>query len=222
MRSAQPGPFPLHVDSTTGEITESNNIVEVVGHLPRRLRVMVACEYSGVVRDAFVGAGHDATSCDILPTQSPGPHIQADIRDVDLSLYDLLIAHPPCTYLSSARADPVGLQSTEIDEALSLIVYLMTAPVGRIAIENPVGKINSRIRKPDQIIHPWMFGDPFNKRTCFWLKNLPPLMATLVMPDPDRSWYYRMGKRDRGLKRSRTFPGIAGAMAHQWGCYAPV
>lgn len=181
------------------------------------MRVIVACEYSGVVRDAFLARGHDAVSCDILPTESPGPHIQADILEVDLTPYDLLIAHPPCTYLSNARADPAGRRTPEIDAALALIVWLMSAPVARIAIENPVGKINSRIRRPDQIVDPSWFGDLFQKRTCWWLRNVPPLMATYVVPDPNSSWFYNMSKRDRGHRRSRTFPGMAAAMAAQWG-----
>lgn len=203
------GPFPLQSQSTTPPAMPS---------IPARpLRVMVACEYSGVVRDAFLAAGHDAISCDLLPTESPGPHLQADILEVDLTPYDLLIAHPPCTYLSAARHDPAGLRSPEIDAALALILYLMTAPVPRIAIENPVGKINSRIRRPDQITDPSHFGSLRRKRTCWWLKNLPPLMASYVVPHPDGSWYSNLSKKRRGLERSRFWPGMAAAMADQWG-----
>lgn len=180
------------------------------------LRVIVACEVSGVVRDAFIRRGHDAVSCDLDDTESDGPHIRRDIREVDLCGYDLLIAHPPCTYLSNAAHRPIAMDGRPTAEAMSLVYFLMTAPVKRIAIENPVGRLN-RLRPPDQIIHPWMFGHREQKRTCLWLKGLPPLMATLVSAERDASWYVNLSKKNRARKRSRTFTGIGEAMAVQWG-----
>lgn len=150
------------------------------------MRVLVACEYSGRVRDAFIRAGHDAMSCDLLPTDAPGPHYQGDVRDILGNGWDLMIAHPPCTYLSVSGMHWTtrGLRDPQLTEdALDFVKLLMDAPIERIAIENPVSIISSRIRKPDQIIQPYEHGHDASKKTCLWLKNLPLLVPTqLVEP----------------------------------------
>lgn len=182
-------------------------------------RVLVACEYSGAVRDAFRAQGHDAMSCDLLPTDAPGPHYQGDVFDLELSEFDLLIAFPPCTHLavSGARWFPEKRADGRQQAALDFVRRLMDAPVDRIAIENPVSIISSQIRKPDQTIQPWQFGHGETKRTCLWLKNLPELSPTDVVDGREpRIW--KMGpSADRWKERSKTFPGIAAAMADQWG-----
>jgi len=184
------------------------------------MKVLVACEYSGAVRDSFLTLGHDALSCDLLPTDKPGPHYQGDIRDLLDDSWDILIAFPPCTYLCSSgmhwttrgKRDP---QLTE--DALSFVKLLLDAPIPCIALENPIGCISTRIRKPDQIIQPWQFGHPETKATCLWLKNLPPLQPTNIVEGREqRIWKLPPGP-DRWKIRSQTFPGIAKAMAEQWG-----
>jgi hypothetical protein len=193
------------------------------------MKVLVACEFSGVVRDAFTAAGHLAWSCDLEPSETPGFHHQGDVRDLLTQNWDLIIAHPPCTHLanSGARWWPNKLEDQA--EALSFVFELTQARCLRIAIENPVGRLNSEFRKPDQIIQPWQFGVPEWKTTCLWLKGLPKLAPTnIVTPDqtkgggkrPGRisSRIHRMGPGPkRQAERSRTFPGIAAAMAAQWG-----
>lgn len=154
------------------------------------LRVLVACEYSGTVRDAFASRGHDAMSCDLLPTERPGKHYQGDIRDVINDGWDLMIAHPPCTYLSVSGIhwNNRGRGWEETEKALDFVRLLLDANIPRIAVENPVSIISSRIRKPDQIIQPWQFGHDASKKTCLWLKNLPKL--EYYYPDcfPPRGW----------------------------------
>ena len=145
------------------------------------MRVLVACEYSGTVRDAFLAAGHDAMSCDLLPTDVPGPHYEGDVRDVIGNGWDLMVAHPPCTYLCSSglhwnKRRPERAQQTE--EALEFVQYLMAAPIHRIALENPIGAIGTRVRKADQTVQPYQFGHDASKATCLWLKNLPALRPT--------------------------------------------
>lgn len=200
------------------------------------MKVLVACEYSGRVRDAFAAKGHDAWSCDILPTESPGQHIQGDIMEHLNEGWDLMVAHPPCTYLSNAGAgwfneEKYGDKARERkrlrQEAFEFVMKLAEAPIDKIAIENPVGWLNSHWRKPDQIINPFQFGDPHKKRTCLWLKNLPLLEETNVV-EPLIMGYYKSGPK-KGKKmfftdsirnphvRSLTFQGIADAMADQWG-----
>jgi hypothetical protein len=145
------------------------------------MKVLIACEYSGRVRDAFIGGGHEAMSCDLLPTDVPGPHYQGDVRDVMHDGWDLMIAHPPCTYLSVSGMHWTtrGLRDPQLTEdALNFVRLLLDAPIERIALENPVSVISSRIRKPDQIINPYEFGHDASKKTCLWLKNLPKLEAT--------------------------------------------
>ena len=199
------------------------------------MRVLVACEYSGEVRDAFLRRGHDAMSCDLLPTDVQGPHYEGDVRDVIEDGWDLMIAHPPCTYLSVSGMHWTtrGLRDTKLTEdALEFVKYLLDAPVPRIALENPVSIISSRVRKPDQIIQPWQFGHDASKKTCLWLKGLPHLVPTdMVEPRIVEGGKKRWGnqcdsgqnklgpKEDRWKERSKTYRGIAEAMAEQWGVY---
>lgn len=181
------------------------------------MRVLVACEFSGIVRDAFTAHGHDAWSCDLLDSERPGQHYRGDVRNILDGGWDLMVAHPPCRYLSYAGARwwrrPGRAEQTEI--ALDFFRELLNAPIPRIAVENPRGVASVRIRKPDDCIQPYQFGDPYSKRTYLWLKNLPGLMATLIMSDFDVNWTSRVAHGSR--QRSRTFPGIASAMAIQWG-----
>jgi hypothetical protein len=194
------------------------------------MRVLVACEYSGVVRDAFIRAGHTAMSCDLLPTDAPGPHYQGDVFDIlGDGGWDLMIAHPPCTYLSVSGMHWTtrGLRDPQLTEdALEFVQRLMDAPVERIAIENPVSIISSRIRKPDQIIQPWWFGHDASKKTCLWLKNLPLLRPTDMLPGDAKTRRANQTasgqnklppSKDRWKIRSATYKGIADAMARQWG-----
>ena len=189
----------------------------------------MACEFSGVVRDAFVRHGHDAVSCDLLPTESPGPHIQGDVLPHLADGWDLMIAHPPCTYLSASGLHwnkRVPGRAAKTEAALAFVRMLLRAPIPRIALENPVGCISTRIRPPDQTIQPYWFGHPESKRTCLWLVELPLLRPTNVLPLPPlgrwdnmtASGQNRLGPSpDRGKIRSRTYTGIAEAMASQWG-----
>lgn len=216
------------------------------------MRVLVACEFSGTVRDAFIAAGHTAMSCDLLPTEAPGPHYQGDVRDVLWDRWDLMIAHPPCTYLCSSGLHwnkRVPGRDHQTLEALEFVRLLLGAPIPYIALENPIGCISSAIRKPDQIIQPWMFGHDASKATCLWLKNLPSLKPTKIIegvlyccgqplergdkygcPNCNgerkarRIWanqtpsgQNRLGPSDdRWKERSKTYEGIAYAMAGQW------
>jgi site-specific DNA-cytosine methylase len=181
------------------------------------VKVLVACEFSGVVRDAFIARGHDAISCDLLPSESPGPHIQRDIREIDLSVYDLMIAHPPCTHLAVSGARWFKDKQKEQAEALNFVRYLLEAPVLKIALENPISVISSRIRKPDQIVQPWMFGHGETKATCLWLKNLPKLKPTNIVNGREHRVHQEPPSPERWKNRSRTLQGIADAMAAQWG-----
>ena len=180
------------------------------------MRVLVACEMSGRVRDAFRALGHEAWSCDLLPNNSMY-HIQDDVRRYLVSYWDLLIAHPPCTYLCTSGAQYWPGKKREQEEALEFVRGLLAAPIPRIAVENPVSYIASRIRKPDQIIQPWQFGHSYSKRTCLWLKNLPLLVPTKIMPDRADYIHSLSPTKYRSMQRSLTFPGIARAMAEQWG-----
>ena len=196
------------------------------------MKVLVACEYSGRVRDAFIAAGHEAMSCDLLPTDTPGPHYLGDVRDVLYDGWDLMVAHPPCTYLcvSGMHWTTRGLRDPQLTEdALAFVRLLMNAPIPRIAIENPVSIISSRIRKPEQLISPHQFGHDASKKTCLWLTNLPPLIPTKLVPPRMVNGKPRWGNQtdsgqnklppsaDRWKKRSETYQGIASAMAQQWG-----
>ena len=180
------------------------------------MRVLVACEYSGVVRDAFIAKGHEAVSCDLLPTDSPGPHIQGDVRDVLGDDWDLMIAHPPCTHLAVSGARWFKNKEVEQAESLEFVRFLLDAPIERIALENPVSVISSRIRKPDQIIQPWQFGHGETKATCLWLKNLVPLVPTDIVDGREARVHKMPPSPDRWKLRSTTYTGIASAMADQW------
>lgn len=196
------------------------------------MKVLVACEYSGTVRDAFIRAGHYALSCDLLPTDSPiGDHYQGNVLDILDHGWDLMIAHPPCTYLCSSglhwnKRTPGRAQKTE--EALEFVQLLLDAPIPKIAIENPIGCISTRIRKPDQTIQPYQFGDDASKATCLWLQGLPPLRPTkfveprIVNGKPRWANQTDSGQNrlppsaDRWKIRSETYVGIAEAMVAQW------
>ena len=184
------------------------------------MRVLVACEFSGTARDAFIQRGHDAVSCDLLPSEQPGPHIQGNVLDHLSDGWDLMIAHPPCTHLCKAgnRWWPEKLADGRVEEAVRFVRALREAPIPRIAIENPVGLLSKYLRRPTQIIHPWQFGDPWKKETCLWLYDLPRLTHTKIV-EPQGHWveHGNHGKCSNSKDRSRTFPGIADAMATQWG-----
>lgn len=180
------------------------------------MRVLVACEFSGTVRDAFRRKGHDAWSCDILGTDTPGPHYQCDVELVLDMDWDLMVAHPPCTFLASSGARWWSGRQQEQAQALEFVQLLMDAPIARIALENPIGRISSAIRKPDQIIQPWQFGHPETKATCLWLKNLPLLQPTDVVEGREARVHRMPPSADRWKLRSLTYPGIARAMADQW------
>ena len=190
------------------------------------MKVLIACEYSGAVRDAFIAQGHDAISCDLLPTDAPGPHYQGDVRDIIEDGFGLMVAHPPCTHLAVSGARWFKDKQVEQAEALDFVRLLLSAPIGKIALENPISIISSRIRKPNQIIQPWQFGHPESKSTCLWLKNLPKLISTDILPLPSSgrwsnqtpSGQNKLGPSpDRWKERSKTYQGIAEAMAQQWG-----
>ena len=204
------------------------------------MRVLIGCEFSGIVREAFKAKGHDAWSCDLLPTEIPGQHIQGDVLEILNDGWDLMVAHPPCTYLSNAGirwfnekkyGEEARKRKKKRIEAFKFVMRLANAPIPHLAIENPVGWLNSHWRKPDQIIHPYYFGDPDSKRTCLWLKNLPLLQPTKIVK-PKIYAYFKRGKKkgkpiygtqylqlapDRWKNRSRTYRGIAEAIADQWG-----
>lgn len=183
----------------------------------RPLRVLVACEYSGVVRDAFTARGHFAMSCDLLPSEKPGMHYQGDVLDLLDCGWDLMIAHPPCTHLAVSGARWFRDKADQQREALTFVRTLLGAPIPRIALENPVSIISSHVRKPDQTIQPWQFGHGEVKRTCLWLKGLPKLLPTDVVDGREPRVHRMPPSRDRWKERSRTFSGIAEAMADQWG-----
>ncbi len=195
------------------------------------MNVLVACEFSGVVRDAFAKRGHNAWSCDVLPTdQSFGGHLQGDVRDYleglkvqhryrgsELLKWDLMIAHPPCTHLAVSGARWFKDKKLEQKEALDFVRLLLDAPIPKIALENPISIISSKIRKPDQIIQPWQFGHGETKATCLWLKELPLLEPTNIVPGREARIHKMPPSAYRSKLRSITYPGIADAMADQWG-----
>jgi site-specific DNA-cytosine methylase len=182
------------------------------------MKILGACEYSGVVRDAFLRAGHYALSCDLLPCESTasGDHYQGDVRDVLDHGWDLMIAHPPCTHLAVSGARWFKDKQVEQAEALDFVRLLLDAPIKRIALENPISIISSRICKPDQIIQPWMFGHGETKATCLWLKNLPLLQPTNIVSGREQRIHKMPPSPDRWKERSRTYQGIADAMVAQW------
>lgn len=183
------------------------------------MKVLIACEYSGRVRDAFIRNGHDAMSCDLLPTDAPGPHYQGDVFDVINDGWDLMIGHPPCTDLavSGARHFAAKRADGRQQKSIEFFMALANAPIERIAIENPICIMSSEWRKPDQIIQPWMFGHGETKATCLWLKNLPKLLPTEIVSGREPRIHKMPPSFDRWKKRSETYLGIAQAMADQWG-----
>ena len=188
------------------------------------MKVLVACEFSGIVRDAFRTKGHDAWSCDLLPSESEegGYHLQGDVRiwldpAHPMSQWDLMIAHPPCTHLAVSGARWFKDKQQEQIEALGFVRFLMNVPVPMICIENPISVISTQIRKPDQIIQPWQFGHGETKATCLWLKNLPLLQPTDIVDGRDNRVHKEPPSKDRWKNRSRFYTGIAKAMAEQWG-----
>lgn len=181
------------------------------------MRVLVACEFSGTVRDAFRARGHDAWSCDLLPTEHDGPHFQADVLTLLHKDWDLMIAHPPCTHLASSGARWFKLKVAEQAEAIKFVQALLNAPIAKIAVENPIGILSTRIRKPDQIVQPWQFGHGETKATCLWLRGLPVLKPTNVVDGRVARVHRAPPSPDRWKLRSLTYEGIAQAMAEQWG-----
>jgi hypothetical protein len=181
------------------------------------MRVLVACEFSGTVRDAFIRAGHEAVSCDILPTEKGGPHYEGDVRDILNAGWDLMVAHPPCTHLAVSGARWFSLKKDEQEQALDFVRTLLSAPIEKIALENPISIISSKIRKPDQIIQPWQFGHGETKATCLWLKNLCQLAPTEIVSGREARVHKMPPSSNRWKERSRTYQGIADAMAYQWG-----
>ena len=190
------------------------------------MRILVACEYSGRVRDAFIRAGHDAVSCDILPSESDfGPHLRVDVRALLNRQWDMVIAFPPCTHLaaSGARWWAEKRASGQQQEAVDFFMAITNANAPRIAIENPVGFMSTAWRKPDQIIHPWEHGHGEQKKTCLWLKGLPLLQPSHVVDGREQRIWKMPGGPNQAKKRSLTYMGIAQAMADQWGkLLAPV
>ncbi len=180
------------------------------------MRVLVACEFSGVVRDAFSAIGYEAWSCDLLPSETPGNHYQCDVSEVIGDGWDLMLAHPPCTHLAVSGARWFKEKQKEQKEALAFVEFLLNAPIDKIALENPVSIISTRIRKPDQIIQPWQFGHPETKATCLWLKHLPRLRPTKIVKGRYARIHRMSPGPDRWKDRSRFYPGIARAMAEQW------
>jgi hypothetical protein len=195
------------------------------------MRVLIACEFSGIVRDAFAARGHEAVSCDLLPTERPGNHIQGDVLELLDDGWDLMIAHPPCTYLANSGVQHLGKVAKrwfQMFEARKFFLDLLNADIPRIAIENPVPHSYAELPKYQQIVQPFYFGDAVQKKTCLWLKNLPPLMSTNIVDKGEpyimangksngSKWYQLPPSADRWKHRSKTFPGIANALAVQYG-----
>lgn len=181
------------------------------------MRVLIACEFSGTVRDAFTRRGHYAVSCDLLPSETSGPHHQGDVSMILTDGWDLMVAHPPCTHLAVSGARWFKDKLVQQQDALDFVRLLLDAPIPRIALENPISIISSKIRKPDQIIQPWQFGHGETKATCLWLQGLPHLQPTNIVEGRTARVHRMPPSPDRWKERSRTFQGIADAMAAQWG-----
>jgi hypothetical protein len=179
------------------------------------MRVLVACEFSGIVRDAFIAAGHNAQSCDFRPSETPGPHYQGNVYDLITEPWDMMIAFPPCTYLARSGARWHSGTLRQFD-ALQFVRDLMAVPIRHTVIENPIGAISSQVRRPDQIIQPWQFGHGETKSTCFWLKRVPKLQPTKVVSGRFQRTHFEPPGPNRERNRSRTYRGIAQAMAEQW------
>lgn len=180
------------------------------------MKILIACEFSGIVRDAFLARGHDAWSCDLLSTEREGPHIQGNVLDILDDGWDMMIAHPPCTHLAVSGARWFKGKEAEQKSALHFVGLLADCPIPKIAIENPISIISTWWRKPDQIIQPWQFGHPETKATCLWLQNLPLLQSTNIVSGRESRVHREPPSPDRWKNRSRTFQGIADAMASQW------
>jgi len=183
----------------------------------KKMNVLIACEFSGKIREAFVQKGHNAWSCDLIPSEISGQHIQGDVLDIINNDWDLMIAHPPCTFLAVSGARWFEYRQKQQKEALRFVKQLLQAHIRKICIENPVSIISTKIRKPDQIIQPWMFGHGETKATCLWLKNLPLLTPTNIVKGREHKIHKMPPSRNRGKLRSITYQGIADAMAEQWG-----
>lgn len=183
------------------------------------MRILIACEMSGIVRDAFRARGHDAVSCDILPSERPGPHVQGDVLPLLADGWDMMVAFPPCTHLavSGARYFAAKRADGRQQEGIDFFMRLAEAPIPKIAIENPVGIMSSVWRKPDQIVQPWWFGHGETKATCLWLSGLPPLTATNIVAGREARIHRMPPSPQRATERSRTYQGVADAMAAQWG-----
>lgn len=181
------------------------------------MRILVACEFSGIVREAFNKKGHYALSCDLLESEIPGEHYKGDVRDLLGENWDLMVAHPPCTHLAVSGARWFKYKQKEQQDALKFVQILLNAKIPKIALENPISIISSKIRKPDQIIQPWQFGHGETKATCLWLKNLPLLVPTNIVEGREARIHNMAPSNHRWKDRSRTFLGIAEAMADQWG-----
>lgn len=183
------------------------------------MKVLIACEFSGIVRDAFLAKGHDAWSCDLLDTElSSSNHFKCDIKDLlkEIPEWDLMIAHPPCTHLAVSGARWFKYKEKEQKEAIEFIKFLLNQPINKIALENPVSIISTHIRQPDQIIQPWQFGHGETKSICLWLKNLPLLKPTNVVSGRKPRIHYESPGPERWKNRSRFYIGVADAMAKQW------
>ena len=193
------------------------------------MKVLIACEFSGTVRDAFIKKGHDVISCDLLPTDKPGPHYQGDVFDIIDDGFDLMIGHPPCTYLTVSankwfKDQPARVSGTLVgverraarEDAIEFFMKLYNCNIPKIAIENPIGTMSSRFRKPDQVLQPWMFGHGETKATCLWLKDLPKLKPTDIVDGREQRIHLLPKTSDRWKLRSVTYHGIASAMATQW------
>ena len=188
------------------------------------MKVLVACEYSGSVRDELARLGHYAVSCDLMPSERPGQHYTGDVFDIINDGWDMMIAFPPCTHLSSSgsRWWPEKRKDGRQDQAIKFFMRIARSPILRIAIENPVGIMSSAWRKPDQVIQPWQFGHGEVKTTCIWLKNLPTLKPTNIVNGREQRMWRMSPSANRAKERSRTYPGIAKAMAEQWTRAHPV
>ena len=186
------------------------------------LKILIACEYSGAVRDRFIALGHDAISCDILPTESPGPHYAGDVRDILWNDWDMVVAFPPCTHLcvSGARHFAAKRADGRQQEGIDFFMLFANCSAPMVAIENPIGIMSNLWRKPDQVIQPWQFGHGETKATCLWLKNLPLLMPTKVVDGREQRIHMMPPSPTRWKERSKTFSGIASAMANQWSEHA--
>lgn len=181
------------------------------------MKVLVACEFSGVVRDAFSKKGHEAWSCDLLDSETKGNHFKGNVLEVMKEGWDIMIAHPPCTHLAVSGARWFKDKQQEQKEAIDFFMELANAPIDKICIENPVCIMSTRWRKPNQTIQPWMFGHGEVKKTCLWLKNLPELQSTDVVEGRSNRIHWMGQTKKRSKERSRTYQGIADAMADQWG-----